>query len=205
MTGLGCTARDNPFRVDRILTVRYELTEQGWDELLQRYASLGYRASLVGREGSGKTTLREDIETRLERSGWRIRRVQLNRETPRMTAAGRDSVARSGPGELVSIDGAEQLGWFAWQWVLRATRAAGGLLVTLHQPRGLPVLHQHTTSPALLERIVSTLVGSGHILTLDKDLRKLYARYDGNIRDCLRELYDHWAAHGQREEHAWAV
>lgn len=186
-------ARDNPFRTERVLAYRYRLSADEWEPLLERFAALGYRASLVGPQGTGKTTLREDIERRMRDRGWDIRGVHLCRQQPRLSFEQQERIRHAGPSSLVTVDGAEQLGWLAWRWLRRATRRAGGLLVTLHRERGLPVLHYHRPEIDVVRAIVSELAGPDITLTLDKDLREMYAVYGGNTRDVLRELYDRWA------------
>ncbi len=192
-TALRC-ARENPFRTERVLAFRYRLTADQWESLLERFARLGYRASLVGPEGTGKTTLREDVEARLGERGWRICGVHLCRQQPRLSLSQRRRIADAGPSTLVTVDGGEQLGWLAWRWVCRTTRRAGGLLATLHRDRGLAVLHRHRPDIEVLRAMVSRLAGRDAAVALDKDVREMYAEYGGNTRDVLRALYDRWAA-----------
>ncbi|MBD3241391.1 MAG: hypothetical protein GF331_12450 [Chitinivibrionales bacterium] len=189
----GCTARDNPFRTERVLAFRYRLESRELASLLDRFAALHYRASLVGPQGTGKTTLREDIEARMREQGWRICGVRLCREDPRLTAEQRRRIREADAATLVTVDGAEQLGWCAWRWLRRVSRRAGGLLVTLHRERGLPVLHSHRCDFEVVRTMVSALAGHDTAVSLDKDLREMYAVYGGNTRDVLRELYDWWA------------
>ncbi len=66
-------ARDNPFAVQRVLTIRYRFLDGSWGDLLERLAALGFRAALVGPHGHGKTTLLEDLGARLDGRGFRVR------------------------------------------------------------------------------------------------------------------------------------
>src|ERR1051325_1150865 len=75
------SARENPFRVERVLTVRFRPLETSWDELRRRLLALGDRAAICGPEGSGKTTLLEDLAHQLSSAGRRARWLQLRRET----------------------------------------------------------------------------------------------------------------------------
>jgi hypothetical protein len=78
--GFGMRARDNPFRTERMLEVRYRLEGIGWEELLRRFEKLGYRAALIGPHGSGKTTLIESLEPRLNALGFETRVIRLTAE-----------------------------------------------------------------------------------------------------------------------------
>ena len=182
--------RRNPFRSARIDALRFRLDE-GWEALWARFEALGRRASLVGPEGSGKTALLLEIEARLARQGFRVRRLQLKREQRRPDArAWRAALRARGPRTVVSVDGAEQLSRWRWHRLARATRRAGGLIVTSHHPGLLPTLHHHHTSPALLADLVAELAGQDTATALRAELERLFAEHHGNLRDCLRALYD---------------
>src|SRR6185436_15582003 len=71
-------AADNPFAVRRVLAIRYRLSGETWEGLLERLAALRYRAAIVGPHGRGKTTLLEDLAPRLEALGFRTRTVTLH-------------------------------------------------------------------------------------------------------------------------------
>jgi adenylate kinase family enzyme len=186
-------ARDNPFRVDRVLQVRYRF-ESGddWDQLLQRLANFGWRAAIVGPQGAGKTTLQEDLADRLAAEGRPIRWLRLNREN-RTTAAARvqEALAGSGPDTLLFVDGAEQLGPLLWRRLKRRSLNCGGLVITTHKPGRLPTLIQCRTTPQTLDWIVRHLVPPAE-LPETALLERLFNRHAGNLRLCLRELYDRW-------------
>jgi hypothetical protein len=181
-------ARDNPFAVQRVLEIRYRLTTGlTWEDLLERLASLNWRAAIVGPHGSGKTTLLEDLAPRIEACGFRVRTISLREAHPRLDPADRAVLRSLGPQDVLLLDGAEQLGWFSWMLVRLRARRAGGLVITSHRPGLLPTLVECETSPELLAEIVGELAGG------EVDFEELHARHGGNLRDALRELYDRWA------------
>jgi len=183
-------ARDNPFRTDRVLELRYRLLEGTWDGLLARLGSLRYRAAIVGPKGSGKTTLLEDLAPRLRALGYSLRDLRLDEENPGFAPGFLDPfLASLGPQDIILFDGAEQLGAFAWRSFKRRSRAAAGLLVTLHRPGRLPTLLETATTPELLEALVGQILG-GEADGVRAILPELYARHRGNLREALRELYD---------------
>jgi hypothetical protein len=184
-------ARDNPFAVQRVLEIRYRLSGKSWDALMERLVLLRFRAELVGPHGSGKTTLLEDLGARLERRGFRLRTVALHTGDRRLSAAQRRVLFHDlSPSEILLLDGAEQLGRFAWREVRRRTRAAGGLVITSHRPGLLPTLHECRTTPELLEELLGELLEEAPGLLADD----LFVRHDGNLRDALREMYDVYAS-----------
>ena len=89
----------------------------------------------------------------------------------------------------VLVDGAERLGPMSFRRVAAATRSAPVLVVSRHRAGRLPVLHRCGTSAALLAEIVAELApeDSSALLPL---VPELFRRHRGNLRECLRELYD---------------
>ena len=76
--------------------------------------------------------------------------------------------------------------------LLRATRHARSLVATLHQPGRLPTLIECETNSRLLHDLVEELAPT-NVIALEPNLEELFLRHNGNIRLCLRELYDVFA------------
>ena len=180
-------ARENPFRVERVLAVRYRFPEgdPGWDGLFLRLEALRGRGAIVGPEGHGKTTLLEDLAVQLEARGYRVILERVTRDRPRV------SLPRISSTDFVLIDGADLLPRGRWLRALWNTRGTAGLVVTAHRAGLLPTLHLAQTSPGLFSGIVATLDGSAG------PAEDLFRRHGGNVRTALRELYD-FAARGVR-------
>jgi hypothetical protein len=186
-------ARENPFRTDRVLEVRYRLQGRSWDDLLSSLERLQLRAAIVGPQGSGKTTLLEDLAPRLASRGYLPRDLRLDTETPRFAPGFLDRFVGSlTPRDVILFDGAEQLNAVAWWAFQRRTRGAAGLVVTVHRPGRLPTLIETATSPDLLATLVAQLLGDG-IEDVRATLPELFQRHGGNLRDALLELYDRYA------------
>jgi len=184
-------ARDNPFRMQRIEALRYRLDENSWQRLLARFAAQHWRGVLVGPHGSGKTTLREEIETRLRADGWKVRTVILGDDRmiswPDLRALCDGADGRT----LLCLDGLDRLSTLHWWRLRRATRTVGGILATSHVAGRLPTLHQHHTSPALLRELVRELLGDdGDSLTWTERCDTVFIRHCGDLRACLRTFYD---------------
>ncbi len=183
-------ARDNPFSTDRVLRVRYQPEGTNWDDLLARLAQLDYRAAIVGRKGTGKTTLLEDLVPRLARLGFRPTLLRLDEEHPHLAPAfEREFCRRLTRRDLVLLDGAEQMGWWPWRRFLRRSARSGGLIITSHRAGLLPTLIECHPTPELLEHLLRELLGAP-ASKLREEAQKLYAACQGNIREVLRGLYD---------------
>ena len=194
---------DNPFRSSRIEALAFRDpdapdADDFSGDLLHRWDSLGRRGVLVGPKGNGKTTLLEQLERRLEADGTEIRRLRLRVDSPIPDAETRRRLAEDlHRGVVLSVDGLELLRPWTWWRLRRDWRRAGGVLATAHRPGRLPTLHRHRTTPALLRSLVRELLDDkdfdDDIGRVEDGLDELFERHGGNVRECLRELYDRFA------------
>jgi energy-coupling factor transporter ATP-binding protein EcfA2 len=186
-------ARKNPFRADRIEALRYRLDDAGWHTLMTRFATQHWRGVLIGPHGSGKTTLREAIERRMRAEGWRVCSVVLGDDR---VISWRDVyavIADADERTVLSLDGLDRLSAWSWWRLTRMTNHLGGLLATSHVPGRLPTLHQHHTSPELLHDLVHDLTNPSMAASLRDRCTDLFQHYRGDVRACLRRLYDETA------------
>jgi hypothetical protein len=190
-------ARDNPFRAERVLSVRFRLDalepDLTWEELFSRLETLKWRGALVGPEGSGKTTLLEDLEEQIVARGWQTQRLRLSREEPHFAPGFlAQFYATLTSQDVILFDGAEQLSRFAWHNFKRYSQSAKGLIITSHRAAMLPTLAHCRTSPQLLRDILDELLGED-AAQWHGEVATLWQRHDGNLRHALRELYDVYA------------
>jgi len=184
-------ACDNPFRVDRVSAIRYRPFDMTFERIFDRLAAMDYRAAIVGPEGAGKTTLLEDLQKALEDKGKRTRMVFVNDTSPLDHGTRRRLLAQLTRDCIVLLDGADAIGYATWVCLKRAILSrASGLVITTHRPGRLPPLIQCETTPELLAGIVRDLLPQADD---DEALRQLYHHHQGNIRNCLRDLYDRCA------------
>ena len=177
----------------------------------------GWWGEIVGPHGSGKSTLLAALAPELLAAGRKIvwRQVRGPGVGDGDATAGRARLppSRWGPDEAkevaakfaavtagsddwneatqVVLDGYEQLSWW-WRRRVQATvrRCKAGLLVTTHQPLGLPPLAEMTSSEALAQRIVAGLLADKASAVTPADVTAAYARTGGNLRETLFALYD---------------
>ncbi len=186
-------ARDNPFSVDRVHAIRFRPLDITFDEILLRLRELNYRTAITGPDGSGKTTLLEDLQPILQRKGLKTRMVFVNDTSPFDAPTCRRLLSELNRDEILLLDGADLIRRAFWSLLKRHTIThASGLVITSHKPGLLPTLIECATSATLLTEIVTALRPEGPGISLDL-LDTLYKRHNGNLRDCLRELYDLYA------------
>jgi hypothetical protein len=194
-------ARLNPFAVEGLHDFGYRDPSTGEPAdlapLLERFDALGRRAAVVGPEGTGKSTLLGSLAPRLAAAGTRVARIRV-REGGRVEGPVEGGLPESGglAGVCLLVDGADALPRRTWRRLARDARRADGLLVTIHRPGLLPTLVETATSPALLARLVSEVLGrvgepepGSKARTLPPPA-ELLDRHGGNVRHALLELYD---------------
>jgi hypothetical protein len=186
-------ARDNPFAVERVGTLRYRPQNMTFDQILARLHELNYRAAITGPEGSGKTTLLEDLERMLGANGIKTNLIFVNDTSPLDSPACRRLLTELTRDQIVLLDGADLIRRSDWSLLKRHTIThAYGLIITSHHRGLLPTLIECSATPALLKEIVAELQPPSQTLTAEF-LDHLYQRHQGDLRACLRELYDHYA------------
>jgi len=180
-------ARDNPFSSDRVLRLRYRLSDEEWYGLYRKLERQGGRGALVGPKGSGKTTLLEDLSLRLRQRVKDVTLIRLSAEFPALPNQYKTTfftgLTRN---HAVLLDGAEQLPFMRWMQFRWQTRQAGIVVITTHWAGRLPTLHPCSTSSGLLRELVASL---GQTVS-ETNATALFHRHNGNLREALRELYD---------------
>ncbi len=186
------TARENPFATCHLERIPFRFPHgMSWDTLLKRLGELNWCASIVGGNGTGKTTLLEQLVPHLETRGFapvsfRLQTESGMKEKDRLADKLREVKA---PG-FILLDGAEQLSTRQWLPIRGAASAAAGFIVGVHRTSRLPVALELETSAKLLKSLAESLTGGA---LPDGEAETLFQRHRGNLRECLRELYDRWA------------
>lgn len=167
--------------------------------LLRRIAP-GRVVSLVGPHGHGKSTLLTSLTAAARRGGSETNTVRIRSPSDswRPVAA----VLATPHGGLVACDGWERA-LPGTGLIVRTVAAARRLrvVVTTHEPRGLPVLAYCDTSAALLDELVARLPDHGGLIDA-ADIDDAYRRHAGNVREALYDLYDRfeWRARARHRE-----
>ncbi len=183
-------ARENPFRSDRIESLRYEMPPAEWDDLFAQFQAHGRRGALVGPEGVGKTTLLEDLAPHLRHMGLQPRFIRLNRHQADWKTL-LDGL-NGGVAEIdaILLDGAEQLSGLQWLYFRWRTRHAGAVVVTSHVTGLLPTLRACPACETLFGEFVARLSGNA---CADIDPGQVFRAHRGNMRESFRTFYMHAA------------
>lgn len=191
--------KDNPFRAQRLDRVPYRLQRGTWAQLEARLARLRCRAAIVGPHGSGKTTMLDALQTRLATRGLHIVRADLRCDEAHPTRDDIDALTKPlSINDVLMYDGADHLSVWRWRQLRRATRHCGGLIVTSHARRLLPILARTHTTPSLLRELVSELLDGDARPDITSRCETLFAEHRGNLRDALRACY-HLARSSRRQ------
>ncbi len=182
----------NPFRSERVEALSYRGPDVSPSGIIENCRRQHHgRGALTGPKGSGKTTLLLEIARHLCAQGKAPLLIRLNETDRRVDwRTLRLNMRLTHPPPLL-LDGAEQLSLFAWWRLRRLARRTTLLVITSHHPGKLPTLHDHRTTPELLATLVRELLdGPEADIPSTQDLTPLFERHGGDIRQCLRELYD---------------
>lgn len=186
-------AKDNPFSVSRIHALGYQPQGISWKAIDRRLERLNFTAAVTGPHGSGKTTFMEQLSDRLTEKGVTLKKLFINQDSRLPWRTIRQSVLSIPPGGVLLFDGACHLSWWRWRQLKRLTATQKiGLVITSHDEGLLETLLRCETSPSLLNELVSQLAKPSPPLSRDT-LNRLFAACGGNLRDCLRQLYDDYA------------
>lgn len=182
---------DNPFRVQRTDALRFvemDLTVQGVAERLHRHRN---RGAIVGRHGTGKSTLLHELGDYLVGHGLSPLPLFMNTEQQgSFPDLWRRTIAKARSTDLLMLDGYDHLPRWARAWVLLRSRKAGGLVVTSHRHTHLDTIAITRSSPALLAKLLHEL---DPVAAERFDTIRLYRETQGNLRDALRLAYDRMA------------
>ena len=183
-------ARLNPFASVCWDVLSYQMSDQDRLDLLTRLEYLDFRASILGPEGHGKSTLLRTIQQLLKEQEIPTFSIQLRRGEVFSII------------ELVSllfqdkrvllIDGADLLPIWVWWFIKFLSHRWSGIIVTSHKRRLLPVLWQCRTDRVLLEHLLRKILGNTsqgiHHLA-----QRLFQEHHGNIREVFRSLYQYYS------------
>lgn len=193
--------RSNPFAVRFVRpgAVKY-LSSVGDrpESLALRLERQGWAGEIVGPHGAGKSALLIALIAELRGRGHDVLHVELHegdRQLPRGALA-----APFPPWRVIAIDGAEQLGWWAWFRLRRLVRRRSwGLVVTSHRPLGLPLLAALTPDADLAWRIVQQLQSDDPLIT-EAETSAAFSAHGGNLREMLFDLYDRYQLRLEQRE-----
>ncbi len=185
------TQSANPFASSNLARLQYHFPPGvSWESLLEKLEGQQYCAAIVGRQGSGKTKLLEELAEHLKERGFKPEIFRLAgevsmREKERLPEKLRRVLK---PG-FILLDGAEQLSTRHWLPIRAAASQAAGFVVTVHRTSRLPTLYECETSPRLLDELSLELAGGKLPF---EEAETLLIRHHGNVRAVFAELSARW-------------
>jgi len=184
-------AHENPFSASAVAKLRYRLTEEALHALAQRACATAPLCAIVGPEGTGKTTLLEDLEAPLRRIGRQVLWLRLNRESSAAERqATKEALTRLRPQDTCLLDGGEVFSrWEWWQLKRQLRRSSGQAIATLHSARGFPVLHQTKPDWGVVQSLVRELSGPDPTGNLNQIAQESFHANGGNAREVFRTCY----------------
>ena len=163
---------------------------QSAGQLVESLARNQWRGQVLGPHGSGKSTLLAALVPQIRAARKETLLVELHDGQRRLPDGWSRHAAPDAP-LVVLVDGYEQLArWNRYRLNRLCRRRAWGLVVTAHEPVGLPDLFCTEVHAELACQLVAELLdGRPAPVTLD-ELRRRLEHHRGNFREVLFELYD---------------
>lgn len=186
-------AHENPFCASAIARLRYRQTDEGRIALAEKAISLRPLCAVVGPEGTGKTTLLEDLEAPLRGMRQEIVWLRLTRaSTVADRTAARAMLAELQAQQCCLLDGGEIFScWEWWQLKGQIRRGSGLVIASLHKARSIPILHRTKADWAVVQDLVHELSGGEPGEDLERIAHQSFLAHAGNVREVFRACY--WA------------
>ncbi len=159
-------------------------------QFVARLRDGNWRGEIVGPHGSGKSTLLASLVPPLVAAGRCVHTATLGAGQRRLPR-GFLTRALAAPAALVVVDGYEQLRWLDRAWLKhRCRRAGAGLLITTHQPAGLPTLARLAPDLSLVRELAAVLSQRAATPVTTGDVDACFACHGSNVRETFFDLYD---------------
>jgi hypothetical protein len=184
----------NPFSAARLRpgTIDFVFEEgKNLQQLVDTLAVNAWHGQIIGRHGTGKSTLLAALTPAIEGRGRPVKSITLvagQRRLPREFIGSLQSSAGLG---VAAVDGVEQLHFWNRLLLKRLCRTRGvGLVVTSHRSALLPTLYETAVDKARAWRVVQRLQDGFPPRIEIGDLEARLARHRDNLREALFDLYD---------------
>lgn len=182
-------ASENPFRSAEIAKLRYRITEPALQSMAAELIESERPCAIIGPQGTGKTTLLEDLAAQIKISGHPLAWHRLTHTSTKLERkAVLDRLFQSSANLIHMLDGGEVLSPFQWWQIRQRGRSGLRLITTLHRNRGLRILHETTPDWELTHEFVKDLYQDDH---LSQVAQSAFQSNQGNVREVFRACY--WA------------
>jgi len=182
------SAENNPFSVSKIHKLPYRFKIKDVDAIMENWYYHNNQGLISGGHGAGKSTLLKELVIILEAKHEKIIYVMLN---DKRVFGLKDfwNILQLDTKSILVIDGWEQINLIYKTFVYFKIKRLKGFIGTSHVRTMVPVIFEASTDINTFLDLVAQLVSHNNKLSLP-DLRILFDKHNGNIRDCFFELYD---------------
>ena len=184
-------ANNNPFRRSEIAKLRYKLNDVQMHALTSLLQKHHYSGVILGPHGTGKSTLLEDLQSRLTDLGRSTQYLRLHRESPKQEKRQAiKNILLLPKDSILFLDGGENLGWLRWllfSFQLRWNKVS--VIATVHYPCPLPTLFRTRKDTSLMLKLTQQLAGEFWSPYLKNLALKTYRQNNGNMREVFRACY----------------
>ena len=189
--------QNNPFATcwTKPGSLHYQFNDdQSIAAVAKRLAASGWSGQIVGPHGSGKSTLLADLIAELRQQGRAVHYVAVG---PQRAISARP--AKLCRGDVLTVDGFDQLGWWDRWWIARRCRASRcGLVVTSHRLLAMPILVRTAPNLVTVQRLVDVLTKGVRNVVTTSDIAASYVKHNGNVREIFFDLYDRYERHARQ-------
>lgn len=183
-------ASQNPFRRSKIARLRYQISDQNIQALIDRFQKSHCIGAILGPHGTGKSTLLEDLQLKLNSRGYITRHRRIHEGISRQEKRALFADILNGDNSVFFLDGGENLGFASWFWLVCQVRMKGcRLLATTHKVSLLPTLHKTEVNKRLMLELTRLLADEHWDKCLENLALDIYQRYRGNMREVFRACY----------------
>jgi len=182
--------RDNPFSVHRVTQLPFRFTDGDRDQVIEAWRRHRCRGAIVGRHGTGKSTLLREMGRRLTANACDVIEVVAPHSRSEHSDWLIQTASRCSIDSVLLIDGLERLSGRHRRQLLFRTRQYG-LIATLHRRRGLPEIYRTSVSETLARRLLVDL-GIDDPPLADR-CAGLLTKHRGYLRSLFFDLYDEYS------------
>jgi len=185
-------ARTNPFRAERIHSLKFRFHNDTWEQVLRRLELVDFRGAVVGPQGSGKTTFLFELGRQLQVLGHATQYFCIGQDKE-LNKVEWSKLANLQPGLTLLVDGTEILGPLRWYQFGVRTQTARAVIITRHAPCRWPTILSTHTTPALVADLITELLGSRLDPPDNDEVKRLFEIHRGDARQILRACYDSYS------------